>query len=80
MAEGGAHGLLRAAAAVSGLRRYGEYLLGVVEGKDGNAVHEAEESAGEGAAQDEGSLIERGWLVGVGGDTAQRRLLNVHGL
>ena len=51
----------------------------MIEGEDGNAGHEAEDSAGKGAAQDEGSLIEGGWLVGVGGDTAERRLLNVHG-
>ena len=78
VAEGGAHGFLRAAA-VSGLRRYGKYLLGVVEGEDGNAVHEAEDSAGEGAAEDEGSLVEGGWFVGVCGNAAERGLLDVHG-
>ena len=78
MAEGGAHGLLRAAA-VPGLHRYGKHLLGVVKGEDGNAVHEAEESAGEGAAQDEGSLVEGGWLVDVCGDAVEGGLLNVYG-
>ena len=50
----------------------------MVKGEDGNAGHEAEESTGEGAAQDEGSLVEGGGLMSIGGDTVERGLFDVN--